>query len=130
MSLTANADLSNATLFRSEREALGAEEAGFLEEVVVAAGVGVDLPRIDVKDAVGEFSEEVDIVRDEHQRAFVGFQREDEGLHGQDIEVGCRLVHQEKVRGIHQKLHEVEAGFFSTAEDGGLFVDVIALEEE
>jgi hypothetical protein len=130
MTLDANVKLSNAFLFRSEGEALGAEEAGFLEEVVVTARVGVDLPCVDVEHAVGEFAEEVDIVRDEDQRAFVGFQRQDKRLDGQDVEVGRRLVHEEKVRGIHQKLHEVETGFFSTAEDGSLFVDVIALEEE
>ena len=80
--------------------------------------------------SVGEFADEVDIVRDEDQRAFVGFQREDKGLHGEDVEVGRRLVHEEKVRGIYQKLHEVEAGFFSTAEDGCFFMDVVTLEEE
>ena len=130
MRLTANADLSNATLFRRQREALGAEETGFLEEVVVASGVGVNLPCIDVEDAVGEFADEVDIVRNEDQRAFVGFQREHKGLHGQDIEVSRGFVHEQKVRGIYQKLHEVEAGLFSAAEDGCFFMYVVTLEEE
>ena len=40
------------------------------------------------------------------------------------------FVHEEKVRGIHQKLHEVEAGLFSAAEDGCFFMDVVTLEEE
>jgi hypothetical protein len=65
MTLDVNVKLSNAFLFRSEREALGAEEAGFFEEVVVTARVGIDLSRIDVEDAVGEFADEVDIMRDE-----------------------------------------------------------------
>ena len=39
VTLDANRKLPDAFLFRSEGEALGAEEAGFLEEVVVTARV-------------------------------------------------------------------------------------------
>lgn len=85
---------------------------------------------VDVEDAVGELPNEVHIVRDEDQRAFIGFEREDEGFNGEDIKVRGGLVHQEEVRGINQELDEVESGFFAAAEDSGFLKDVVAFEEE
>jgi len=113
-----------------EGEAFGAEEAGFFEEVIVATGVGGHLAGVDVEDSVGELSDEVHIVGDEDEGAFVGFEREDERFDGEDVEVGGRLVHQENIRGIDEELDEVEAGFFATAENGRFFEDVVSLEKE
>lgn len=116
--------------FRGQRKAFGAEESRFFEEVVVAAGVGVYLSSVDVEDAVGEFAKKVDVVGDEDQCALVGFKREDEGFHGEDVEVRRGLVHEEEVGGIDEKLYKVEAGFLSAAENGCLFVDVVTFEQE
>ena len=44
--------------------------------------------------------------------------------------MGGRLVHEEEVRRVDQEFDEVKAGLFSTAQDGGLLVDVILAEEE
>ena len=53
------------------------------------------------------------IVRNENQRAFVAFQRERERLDGVDVQMRGRLVHEQKVRRIHEKLHEIEPALFA-----------------
>ena len=85
---------------------------------------------VDVENAIRELPDEVNIVGDEHQSAFVGFESQNEGLDCENVEVSGWLIHQENVWGIDEELDEVEAGFFATAEDGGFFEDVVALEKE
>ena len=53
------------------------------------------------------------IVTDEDERAFVVFQRADEGVDRGDVEVGRRLVHQEEIRRLHEETGKGEAGFFA-----------------
>lgn len=69
------------------------EAAGFVEEVVVSAGVGGDFPSLYVEHFSGKFSDEVHVVRDEDEGAFVLFEGEDEGFDGDDVEVGGWFVH-------------------------------------
>ena len=47
-----------------------------------------------------------------------------------DVEVGGRLVHQEEIRRIDEKLHQVESGLLAAAQDRGLLEDIILAEEE
>lgn len=63
---------------------------------------------------LGEGADEVDVVGDEDEGAFVGFEGVDEGVDGEDVEVGGGLVHEEEVGGIDEEFDEVEAGFFSS----------------
>ncbi len=91
------------------------EAAGFFEEVIVSAGVAGDFPVFDVEHFGGEFSDEVHVVRDEDEGAFVLFEGEDEGFDGDDVEVGGWFVHQQQVGRIDEELDEVEARFFATA---------------
>ena len=75
-------------------------------------------------------ADEIDVVRDEDERARVLGQRSDEGVDGGDVEVGGRLVHEEQVRRVEQELHQREAGFFTAAQDLDLLEDVVAVEKE
>ena len=49
-----------------------------LDEIIVAAGVGLDGAVVYVDDAVGQFADEMHVVADENQRPSVGLQSEDE----------------------------------------------------
>jgi hypothetical protein len=122
--------LSTGILSSSEREAFGAEESRFLKEVVIAAGVGIHLSGIDVKNSVRELPQKVNIVGNKDQCAFVGLQSEDKRLHSENVEVGRGFVHEQEIGRVHKKFHEVQARFLSSAQNGCFLVDVIALEEE
>ncbi len=51
-----------------------------------------------MQDLRRQLADEVHVVRDEDQRALVVLQREDQRLHGEDVEVRGRLVHQQEIR--------------------------------
>ena len=72
----------------------------------------------------------MDVVRNENQRAFVTLQCERERLNGVDVEVRGRFVHQQKVRRIHEKFHEVQPAFFATAQNFCEFINVIFAKHE
>ena len=94
-------------------------EAGFLDEVVVAAGVVGDLGggvvgvAGDVQGGFREGADEVHVVGDEDERAFVAFEGVDQRVDGEDVEVGGGLVHEQEVRRIDEELDEVEPGFLT-----------------
>lgn len=111
-------------------------EAGFFEEIVVASGVagedggGVFLVACDVEGGFGEGADEVDVVGDEDEGSLEVFERLDERVDREDVEVGGGLVHEEEVGGVDEELDEVEAGFFAAGEDAAAFFDVGAAEQE
>ena len=122
--------VSAGGLAGGEGGAVVADGASFFEEVVVAAGIRGDAARVDMEDFGGEFTDEMDVVADEDERAFVAAEGEDEGFDRMDIEVGGGLIHEEEVGGIDEELDEIEAGFFSTGKDLGFFVDFVFAKEE
>src|SRR5688572_8089607 len=65
-------------LRRRESGALVVQGAGFFQEIVVTAGIGRDLAGVDVQDFGGELSDEMHVVGDEDEGAFVVLQREDQ----------------------------------------------------
>lgn len=83
-----------------------------------------------MKDFGGQFTNEVNVVTDEDQSPLVGAERHDQRLHGVDVEVGGRLIHEQKIRRVDQELHQIQAGLLAAAQDGGLLVNVILPEEE
>ena len=83
-----------------------------------------------MEDFGGEFTDEMDVMADEDERAFVATEGEDEGFDRMDIEVSGGLIHEEEVWGIDEKFDEIEAGFFSTGKDLGFFVDFFFAKEE
>ena len=70
------------------------------------------------------------VVGNENQRAFISFEREDEGFHRKQVEVGGRLVHEEQVRGIDEEFHQAEPALFSAAEHLHLLRHIGAAEKE
>ena len=64
-------------------------------------------------------ADEMDVVRNENERAFVTLQRERERFDGVDVEVRRRLVHQQQVRRIHEKFDEIQTAFFAAAQNFG-----------
>ena len=83
-----------------------------------------------MENAVGEFADEMDVVRDEDESSLIGLQREHEGLHGEDVQVGGGLIHQKKVGRVDEKLDEVQSRLLATAENGCFFVDIILSEKK
>jgi hypothetical protein len=77
----ANDPNSSERVFGSGGDEGGAvvfEAAGFFNEVIVGTGVGGDGAGVYVQDFGGEFSDEVHIVGNENECAFVTFEREGE----------------------------------------------------
>ena len=87
--------------------------AGFLEVVVVAAGVGGDFAVVDVQDFGGEGADEMHVVADEDEGAFVAFEGLGETFDAGDVEVGGRLVHEEEVGRIDEEFDEIESALFT-----------------
>ena len=102
----------------------------FLEEIIVVAEVRREAAAVDVEDILREGADEVHVVTDEDERAFVVFQRVDEGVDRLDVQVRRRLVHEEEIWRLHEDAGEGEAGFFAAGEHGDRFVDVVFAEEK
>ena len=85
---------------------------------------------MDVEHVLREGADEMYVVADENERAFVVFECADERVDGLDVEVGRRLVHEEEIRRLHEDAGESEAGFFATGKDADGFMDVVFAEEE
>ena len=103
---------------------------GFVQVVFVVAGVVGELAAVDVEDVFREGLDEVNVVRDEDQGAFVGAQGHDERVDRLDVEVRGGLVHEQQVGRADEEAGEGEAGFLSAGKDGDGFVDVVFAEEE
>ena len=78
----------------------------------------------------GDRADEVDVVTDENQCAFVLKKRLRQTLDAVDVEVRRRLVHQQKVRRVDEKLHQIDPTLFAPGEDFALFEDVFPAEQE
>ena len=65
----------------------------FFEVVLVIAVVMHQLAVVHVQDVLGELADEIDVMADENECAFVGFQRADQRIDARHIEVRRRLVH-------------------------------------
>ena len=101
-----------------------------LEIVGVVAGVVRQATRVHVQHGLGDLADEVHVVADEVERAFISLQGGDERVDRHDIEVRRRFVHEEEVRRIDHQLHQGEAGFLTTRKDGDALVHVVLAEEE
>ena len=51
-----------------------------------------------MEDGCGEGTDEMDVVADENQRAFIGLERGDKGVDAGHVEVGGRFVEEEQIR--------------------------------
>src|SRR5579862_4233168 len=107
-----------------EGSAFVAQGAGFLEEIIIPAGVGHDLAGVHVQNFRGEFPDEMNVVRDEDQCPFVRLQGEDERLDSMNVEMGGRLIHEKEVWRVDEEFDEVQPALLATAEHGGLFVNI------
>jgi len=108
----------------------GVAGVGFFQKIIVVAGIRCEAAGMDVEHGFRQRTDEVDVVADEDQRAFVVFERTDEGVDGLNIKVSRRLVHQEEVGRFHEDAGEGKAGFFTAGEDADGFVHVVFAEEE
>lgn len=108
----------------------GVASFGFFQIVIVVAGVGREAAGVDVEHVFREGADEMHVVADEDEGAFVVLECGDEGVDGLDVEVGRRLIHEEEVRRLHEDAGEGEAGFFAAGEDVDGFMDVVFAEEE
>ena len=79
-------------------------------ELRVVAGVGDELARVDVDDAVDHAVEEIAIVGDEEQRARVPAEPVLEPQHGVEVEVVGGLVQQQEVGLLQQQFRQCDAG--------------------
>ena len=59
-------------------------------------------------------ADEVHVVRDEYQCALVVLERLQQCLDGNNVEVGCRLVHEQEVWRVDEELHQIEARFLTS----------------
>ena len=103
---------------------------GFIEIILIAAGIMRQAAGVDVDDVIREGANEINIVADENERALELIEREGQRIDARHIEMRRGLVHQQQVRRIEQQLHEREAAFFAAAQDAHFFEDVIAAKEE
>ena len=103
---------------------------GFLEIVGVVARILRQAAGVHVEDRLGDLADEVHVVADEVERAFVGLQGGDERVDRHDVEVRRRLVHEQEVRRVDQQLHQRETGFLAAGKHRDLLMDVVLAEEE
>ena len=82
---------------------------GLVEVVLVVSGVGGDDAGADVEDVLGHLTDEVHVMADEDEGAFVLIESADEGVDAAHVEMGGGLVHEEEVWRIEQQAHEHEA---------------------
>ena len=82
---------------------------GFFEVVGVVAGIRRQASGMHVQYGLGDFADEVHVVADEEERAFVVLQGGNQRINRHDIEVRGRLIHQQEVRRIDHQLHQREA---------------------
>ena len=81
---------------------------------------------VHVHDVVGNFADEIDIVANEHQRAFELFQRVDQRLDARHVEMRRRFVHQQKIRRVEQELDQGKARFLATAQDANSLENIVS----
>ena len=77
-------------------------------ELRIVAGVGLELPRVEMDDAADHAVEEIAVVGDEEQRSGITREPVLEPQHCVEVEVIGRLVEEQEVRAAHQRLREVE----------------------
>ena len=98
---------------------------GFVQEVFVVAGVVGELAAVDVEDVFREGLDEVNVVRDEDERALVFAKGHHECVDRLDVQVRRGLVHEEQVGRADENAGEGKAGFFAAGEDGDGLEDVV-----
>ena len=81
-------------------------------------------------DVVRQRADEMHVVADENERAFVGLQRLDERVHARQVQMRRRLVHQQQVRRIEQQFHQREPAFFAAAQDAHRLEHVVAAKQK
>ena len=84
---------------------------------------------LEVPDAGGDLVDEVEVVGDEEDGAFVLLQREVEGVDGFEVEMVGRLVEDEDVGLLQHELAEEQAGGFAAGERVGHLHALFAAEE-
>jgi hypothetical protein len=83
-----------------------------------------------VQDLLGHLTDEVNVMADENERAFVLLQRADEGVDAAHVEMRRRLVHEQEIGRIEQQAHEYEATLFTAAEHADGLEDIVAVKQE
>ena len=79
---------------------------------------------------IREGPNEVHVMRDENQRALVLLERTDKCVDGTDVEVGCRLIHEQEIRRVEKQFHERKPCFFPAAKHCYRLEDVVSAEQE
>ena len=74
--------------------------------------------------------DEVHVVAHKNNRSLVGSQRPDQRINTGHVEVGRRLVEQQKIRRVEQKFHEGQPAFFASAQDRDSFENIITPEQK
>ena len=81
-------------------------------------------------DVVRQQPDEMHVVADEDERAFVLLQRHNQRVNTGHVEVCRRLVHQQQVRRIEQQFHQREPAFFAAAQHAHRLEDVVAAKQK
>ena len=102
----------------------------FLEIIIVPTRKVAQAAGIDVYGLLRDLPDEMDVVADEHERAFVLLERGNEGIDAGDVEVCGGLIHQQQVGRIEQKFHQSQAAFFAATEHTDALENIIAAEKE
>ena len=87
-------------------------------ELRIVAGVGLQLPRVEMDDPVDHAVEKIAVVRDEQQRSGIAREPVLEPQHGVEVEVVGGLVEEQEVRAAHQGLREIEPHSPAAGESG------------
>src|SRR5581483_7045692 len=85
---------------------------------------------IDVQDVWRDLPDEIDVVADEDERAFVSLEGGDQRVDRRNVEVRGGLVHEQEVGWSEQELGQRQTRFFPAGQDGNLLEDVVLAEKE
>src|SRR5207249_9302006 len=84
----------------------------------------------DPHDVVGQSADEIDVVTDENQRAFVVVQCGGERVDARNVQMRGRLVHQNQVGRVEEEFHQRQAALLAAAQDAHFFEYVVAAKEK
>ena len=103
------ADAGISQAFSGDEGSAARSLIGFVQVVLIVAGVGREFPGANVEHGGRELADEVDIMTDEDKGAGEGLHGPDEGINTGHVQVRGRLIHEEEIWRIEEELAEGES---------------------